>query len=54
MSLVALDTNNVLVKKQVVELMAALSRYSLEGYNTALQALEHFRVSRSLSQLFSC
>ena len=43
-SFTALDSNNVMVKKQVIELLAALSRYSAEGYNTTLQALEFFKV----------
>jgi len=33
------------VKKQVIELLAALTQYSIEGYNTTLHALEHFKVS---------
>lgn len=40
-----MDSSNVMVKKQVTELLAALSRYSAEGYNTTLQALEFFKVS---------
>lgn len=43
--LTALDSSNTMVKKQVIELLAALSRYSGEGYNTTLQALEFFKVS---------
>ncbi|XP_059620423.1 inverted formin-2 [Phlebotomus argentipes] len=38
----ALDTDNVTVKKQVFELLSALCAYSTEGYNRALETLEHF------------
>ncbi|XP_055689213.1 inverted formin-2 [Lutzomyia longipalpis] len=38
----ALDTDNVTVKKQVFELLSALCAYSAEGYNRALETLEHF------------
>lgn len=41
----ALDTDNVTVKKQVFELLSALCAYSTEGYNRALETLEHFMVS---------
>lgn len=34
-----------MVKKQVFELLAALSVYSVDGYNLALDALDHYRVS---------
>lgn len=40
----ALDTNNVTVKKQVFELLSALCAYSPEGYNRALDTLEHYKV----------
>lgn len=39
----ALDTNNAQVKKQVFELLSALCVYSAEGYNRALEALEHYK-----------
>lgn len=40
----ALDTNNETVKKQVFELLSALCAYSPEGYNRALDTLEHYKV----------
>ena len=39
----ALDTPNVTVKKQVLELLSALCVYNAEGYNRALDALDHYR-----------
>lgn len=45
----ALDTNNVMVKKQVFELLSALCVYSTEGYHLTLAALDSFKVSRVLS-----
>jgi len=48
----ALDTNNVMVKKQVFELLSALCVYSKEGYQLTIDALDSFRVS-CLSVLFS-
>lgn len=43
--LAALDTSNVMVKKQVFELLAALCIYSPEGHALALDALDHYKVS---------
>lgn len=43
--LAALDTSNVMVKKQVFELLAALCIYSPEGHMLALDALDHYKVS---------
>ena len=40
----ALDTNNVMVKKQVFELLSALCVYSPEGYQLTLNALDSFKV----------
>lgn len=40
----ALDTNNVTVKKQVFELLSALCAYNVDGYERALEALEHYKV----------
>ncbi|KAL8599746.1 hypothetical protein ACOMHN_042511 [Nucella lapillus] len=40
----ALDTSNVMVKKQVIELLSALCVYSPEGHRLALDALESFKV----------
>jgi len=42
---VALDTTNTVVKKQIIELLSALCVYSTEGYERALSALEHYKVS---------
>nr|CAD7199276.1 unnamed protein product [Timema douglasi] len=42
-ALVALDTNNVTVKKQVLELLSALCVYNAEGYSRALDALQHYK-----------
>jgi len=42
----ALDTSNVMVKKQVFELLAALCIYSPEGHMLTLDALDHYKVSR--------
>ncbi|XP_054423662.1 inverted formin-2 [Pteronotus mesoamericanus] len=39
----ALDTSNVMVKKQVFELLAALCIYSPEGHALALDALDHYK-----------
>ena len=41
----ALDTTNVMVKKQVIELLSALCVYSPEGHKLALDALDTFKVS---------
>ena len=43
----ALDTTDVQIKKQVFELLSALSVYSAEGYKRALEALEHYKTFRS-------
>lgn len=43
--LAALDTSNVMVKKQVFELLAALCIYSPEGHALTLDALDHYKVS---------
>lgn len=40
----ALDTNNTAVKKQVFELLAALSAYNAEGHARTLETLEHYKV----------
>uniref|UniRef100_A0A8C6UX96 Inverted formin 2 n=1 Tax=Neogobius melanostomus TaxID=47308 RepID=A0A8C6UX96_9GOBI len=39
----ALDTSNMMVKKQVFELLAALSMFSSDGHRLALDALEHYK-----------
>lgn len=41
----ALDTTNTTVKKQVFELLSALCAYSTDGYDRALETLEHYKVS---------
>lgn len=40
----ALDTNNVTVKKQVFELLSALCAYSSNGYKRTIETLEHYKV----------
>lgn len=40
----ALDTNNVMLKKQVFELLSALCVYSELGYKMAIDALTHYKV----------
>ncbi|XP_038633957.1 inverted formin-2-like isoform X4 [Scyliorhinus canicula] len=49
----ALDTANVTVKKQVFELLAALSIYSLEGHDLALDALQHYKTAKRQQYRFS-
>ncbi|KFW61497.1 Inverted formin-2, partial [Pygoscelis adeliae] len=46
----ALDTTNVMVKKQVFELLAALCIYSSDGHALALDALDHYKASVGLQQ----
>lgn len=46
----ALDTTNVVVKKQVFELLSALCAYSTDGYDRALETLEHYKVSQCMSE----
>ena len=41
-----LDTNNVLVKMQIFELLSGLCMYSEGGYSVALDALADYRVRR--------
>ncbi|KAM9294241.1 inverted formin-2-like [Gastrophryne carolinensis] len=49
----ALDTSNVMVKKQVFELIAALCIYSTEGHHLALDALEHYKTVKNQQYRFS-
>ncbi|XP_033743499.1 LOW QUALITY PROTEIN: inverted formin-2-like [Pecten maximus] len=49
----ALDTNNVMVKKQVFELLSALCVYSSEGYVLALDALESYKSLKKQRYRFS-
>ena len=44
----ALDTNNAMVKKQVFELLSALSVFSEEGYHLTLGALDSYKVKSSI------
>ncbi|OXB73580.1 UNVERIFIED_CONTAM: hypothetical protein H355_005295 [Colinus virginianus] len=46
----ALDTTNVMVKKQVFELLAALCIYSSDGHGLALDALDHYKASFELQE----
>lgn len=41
----ALDTSNTAVKKQVFELLAALSAYNADGHARTLETLEHYQVT---------
>jgi hypothetical protein len=50
----ALDTTNIQVKKQVFELLSALCVYNAEGYNRALEALDYYKVSLTLSVTLKC
>lgn len=45
----ALDTNNVVVKKQVFELLSALCAYNADGYARAIETLEYYKVSDLLN-----
>ncbi|XP_021566752.1 inverted formin-2 [Carlito syrichta] len=49
----ALDTSNVMVKKQVFELLAALCIYSPEGHALTLDALDHYKTACSQQYRFS-
>uniref|UniRef100_F6YG12 Inverted formin 2 n=2 Tax=Ornithorhynchus anatinus TaxID=9258 RepID=F6YG12_ORNAN len=49
----ALDTSNIMVKKQVFELLAALCIYSPEGHELALDALEHYKTVKNQQYRFS-
>uniref|UniRef100_A0AAY5K420 Inverted formin, FH2 and WH2 domain containing n=1 Tax=Esox lucius TaxID=8010 RepID=A0AAY5K420_ESOLU len=49
----ALDTSNVMVKKQVFELLAALSIWSSDGYRLALDALDHYKGVKTQQYRFS-
>ena len=43
----ALDTKDTQVKKGIFELLSALCVYSADGYNRALEALEHYKKFKS-------
>ncbi|KAK6172315.1 hypothetical protein SNE40_016001 [Patella caerulea] len=49
----ALDTPNVMVKKQVFELLSALCVYSTDGYKLALDALDTFKTMKKQRYRFS-
>ncbi|CAB1433595.1 unnamed protein product [Pleuronectes platessa] len=49
----ALDTSNTMVKKQVFELLAALSMFSADGYRLALDALDHYKGVKTQQYRFS-
>ncbi|XP_070776084.1 inverted formin-2 [Enoplosus armatus] len=49
----ALDTSNTMVKKQVYELLAALSMFSTEGHGLALDALDHYKGVKTQQYRFS-
>ncbi|XP_055448939.1 inverted formin-2 isoform X2 [Psammomys obesus] len=49
----ALDTSNVMVKKQVFELLAALCIYSPKGHALTLDALDHYKMVCSQQYRFS-
>ncbi|MBZ3888632.1 Inverted formin-2 [Sciurus carolinensis] len=49
----ALDTSNVMVKKQVFELLAALCIYSPKGHALTLDALDHYKTVCSQQYRFS-
>ncbi|KAF2986323.1 hypothetical protein EK904_009852 [Melospiza melodia maxima] len=48
----ALDTTNVMVKKQIFELLAALCIYSSDGHSLALDALDHYKASSVKNQQY--
>ncbi|KAM4666681.1 inverted formin-2 isoform 2-T3 [Amazona ochrocephala] len=49
----ALDTTNVMVKKQIFELLAALCIYSADGHTLALDALDHYKSVKNQQYRFS-
>ncbi|XP_034960882.1 inverted formin-2 isoform X5 [Zootoca vivipara] len=49
----ALDTSNVMVKKQAFELLAALCIYSVDGHALALDALDHYKTVKNQQYRFS-
>ena len=50
----ALDTNNVTVKKQIFELLSTLCAFSANGYKRAIETLEHYKVSWLRCKLRKC
>ncbi|TNM95562.1 hypothetical protein fugu_016645 [Takifugu bimaculatus] len=49
----ALDTSNIMVKKQLFDLLAALSVFSRDGHRLALDALEHYKNVKMQQYRFS-
>ncbi|XP_068607901.1 inverted formin-2 [Brachionichthys hirsutus] len=49
----ALDTSNTMVKKQVFELLAALSMFSADGNRLALDSLDHYKGVKTQQYRFS-
>ncbi|XP_076010656.1 inverted formin-2-like isoform X2 [Genypterus blacodes] len=49
----ALDTSNIMVKKQVFELLAALSLFDQQGHCQAVDALEHYKSLKKQQYRFS-
>ncbi|XP_030633501.1 inverted formin-2 [Chanos chanos] len=49
----ALDTSNTMVKKQVFDLLAALSMFSSDGHRLALDALDHYKAMKMQQYRFS-
>nr|XP_020480327.1 inverted formin-2-like [Monopterus albus] len=49
----ALDTSNVMVKKQVFDLLAALTVFDPQGHRLALDALEHYKSLKKQKYRFS-
>lgn len=44
-SYLAMDTTNIMIKKQILELMSAVLMYSENGYQLALDSLSFYKVS---------
>lgn len=51
--LTAMDTKNFTVKRQVIQLLTALSVYSPDGHDTCLNSLQHYKVNFYLQKLIS-
>ncbi|XP_012943896.1 protein diaphanous homolog 2, partial [Aplysia californica] len=49
----AMDTNNAMVKKQVVELLSALCMYSDDGHRLAMDALDTYKSMKQMRYRFS-
>ena len=42
--IIAMATSNCMVKRQIIQLLTAISMYSVEGYYCCLQALYFYKV----------